>query len=147
MAGKLQSFRFVVLVLFLDSVMVFSTTQTCTLHAPNYHHAMMKPMSPSQAKPNRVIILLKFFTSRESSKSKPQVPPPPAQMVVGNGINLLGINALLVPTSCIFFHFGPYIFISPLLVPTSINAFHFGPYHNSLNRNCCCGKRSALLAH
>ena len=56
MARKLQSFRFVVLVLFLDSVMVFSTTQTCTLHAPNYHHAMMKPMSPSQAKQGHYVV-------------------------------------------------------------------------------------------
>ena len=50
MAGKLQSCRFVVLVLFLGFVMVFSTIQARTLHASNYNHAMMKPMSPSQAK-------------------------------------------------------------------------------------------------
>ena len=50
MAGKLQSCRFVFLVLFLGFVMVFSTTQARTLNAPNYNPAMMKPMSPSQAK-------------------------------------------------------------------------------------------------
>ena len=50
MAGKLQSCRFVFLVLFLCFVMVFSTIQARTLNAPNYHLAMMKPMSPSQAK-------------------------------------------------------------------------------------------------
>ena len=50
MAGKLQSCRFVVLVLFLGFVMVFSTIKARTLHAPNYNHAMIKPMSPSQAK-------------------------------------------------------------------------------------------------
>ena len=50
MAGKLQSCRFVVLILFLGFVMVFSTIQARTLHASNYNHAMMKPMSPSQAK-------------------------------------------------------------------------------------------------
>ena len=50
MAGKLQSCRFVFLVLFLGFVMVFSTIQARTLNAPNYHLAMMKPMSPSQGK-------------------------------------------------------------------------------------------------
>ena len=49
MAGKLQSCRFVFLFLFLGFFMVFSTTQARTLNAPNYNHAMMKPMSPSQA--------------------------------------------------------------------------------------------------
>ena len=51
MARELQACRFIVLVLFLGFVMVFSTIQARTLHAPNHHHhhrAMTKPMSPSQ---------------------------------------------------------------------------------------------------
>ena len=50
MARELQVCRYIVLVLFLGFVMVFSTIQARTLNAPNYNHAMMKPMSPSQAK-------------------------------------------------------------------------------------------------
>ena len=38
------------------------------------------------------------------------------------------VNAFLVPTFWLFFHFSSYILILPLLVPKSINAFHFSPF-------------------
>ena len=52
MARELQACRFIVLVLFLGFALVFSTIQARDLHTPNHqlhHHAMMKPLSPSQA--------------------------------------------------------------------------------------------------
>ena len=39
------------------------------------------------------------------------------------------------PYILVFFHFGPYIFISPLLVPKPINACYFSNFRQSTNGN------------
>ena len=45
----------------------------------------------------------------------------------------IGVNALLVPTFCTFFYFGPFILILPFLVPKTINAPHLSPYRQPTN--------------
>jgi len=81
MAGKLQSCRCVVLVLFLGFVMVFSTIQARTLHAPNYNHAMTKPMSPSQAKQGHYFVEdLHLWGIKQN-----QTPRPPSSSGPGKG--------------------------------------------------------------
>ena len=47
----------------------------------------------------------------------------------------IGVNALLVLTFCIFFHFGPYISILPPLVPKLINVCYFSHFLQSKDRN------------
>ncbi|KAK7854631.1 hypothetical protein CFP56_031533 [Quercus suber] len=75
MARELKACRFLVLVLFIGFVLVFSTIQARNLHTPNHHHhhhAMMKPMSPSQAGTDHYFVeVLNLWGIKTSGPSDP----------------------------------------------------------------------------
>ena len=49
--------------------------------------------------------------------------------------NLIGINALFVPTFRGHFYFGPYIYILPILIHNPINACYFSPFRQPTDEN------------